>query len=118
LKYHMFEEIHEQPEVLATFLEEEWGRVVGVARTLRSRSFRFAILAAQCTSDNAALYAKYLFEVLLGVPRSLVSLSTFTPYETRMSLDDVLAVSISQSGESKGILETVSKTRQASRRAR
>jgi hypothetical protein len=25
LKYHIFEEIHEQPEVLATFLEEEWG---------------------------------------------------------------------------------------------
>jgi glutamine---fructose-6-phosphate transaminase (isomerizing) len=69
LKRHMFEEIHEQPEVRATFLEEEWGRVVGVARTLRSRSFRFALLAARCTSDNAALYAKFLFEVLLGYPR-------------------------------------------------
>jgi glucosamine--fructose-6-phosphate aminotransferase (isomerizing) len=92
--------------------------VVGVARTLRSRSFRFAILAARCTSDNAALYTKYLFEVLLGVPTSLASLSTFTPYETRMSLNDVLVVSISQSVESKDILETVSKTRQARRRPR
>jgi glutamine---fructose-6-phosphate transaminase (isomerizing) len=71
LKCHMFEEIHEQPEVLITFLEEEWGRGVGVARNLRSRSLRFAVLAARCTSDNAALYAKYLFEVLLSTPPTL-----------------------------------------------
>jgi fructoselysine-6-P-deglycase FrlB-like protein len=112
LKSHMYEEIHEQSEVLATILEEEWGRVVGAARTLRSRSFRFAILAARGTSDNAALYAKYLFEVVLGVPTNLASPSTFTLYETRMSLDEVLVVGISQSGESKDILETVGKTRQ------
>jgi glutamine---fructose-6-phosphate transaminase (isomerizing) len=106
LKSHMYEEIHEQPEVLATILEEEWGRVVGAARTLRSRSFRFAILAAGGTSDNAALYAKYLIEVVLGAPTSLASPSTFTLYETRMSLDEVLVVGISQAGESKDILET------------
>jgi fructoselysine-6-P-deglycase FrlB-like protein len=49
----MYNEIHEQPEVLATILEEEWGRVAGAARTLRGRNFRFAMLAARGTSDNA-----------------------------------------------------------------
>jgi glucosamine--fructose-6-phosphate aminotransferase (isomerizing) len=105
----MYDEIHEQPEVLGTILEEEWGRVVRAARTLRSRGFRFAMLTARGTSDNAAIYAKYLFEVLLGIPTALASPSTFTLYEGRMNLDDVLVVGISQSGESKDILETASR---------
>ena len=95
MKSYMYDEIHEQPQVLATILKEEWGRVVGAARTLRSRSFRFAMLTARGTSDNAALYAKYLFEVLLGIPTALASPSTFTLYEGRMNLDDVLVVGIS-----------------------
>jgi glutamine---fructose-6-phosphate transaminase (isomerizing) len=112
LKSHMYNEIHEQPEVLATILDEEWGRVLSAARTLRNRGFRFAMLAARGTSDNAALYAKYLLEVLLGVPTALASPSTFTLYEGRMILDDVLVIGISQSGESNDILETVTRTRE------
>ena len=30
-----------------------------------------SMLAARGTSDNAALYAKYLFEILLGIPTAL-----------------------------------------------
>ncbi|MFL5990416.1 MAG: SIS domain-containing protein, partial [Rubrobacteraceae bacterium] len=109
---HMYNEIHEQPEVLATILDEEWRRVLSAARTLRNRGFRFAMLAARGTSDNAALYAKYLLEVLLGIPTALASPSTFTLYEGRMNLDDVLVIGISQSGESNDILETVTRTRE------
>lgn len=112
MKSHMYNEIHDQPEVLATILEEEWGRVLSAAHVLRTRGFRFAMLAARGTSDNAALYAKYLFEVLLGIPTALASPSTFTLYEGRMNLDGVLVVGISQSGESKDILETISRTRE------
>lgn len=112
MKSRMYDEICEQPEVLATILEEEWGTVVDAARALRGRGFRFAMLAARGTSDNAALYAKYLFEVLLGIPTALASPSTFTLYEGHMDLSDVLVVGISQSGESKDILETVSRTRE------
>jgi glucosamine--fructose-6-phosphate aminotransferase (isomerizing) len=65
------------------------------------------MLAARGTSDNAALYAKYLFEVILGVPTALASPSAFTLYESEMKLDDVLVIGISQSGESKDVLETV-----------
>ncbi len=109
---HMYNEIHEQPGVLAAILEEEWGRVAGAARTLRGRDLRFAVLAARGTSDNAAIYAKYLFEVLLGIPTALASPSTFTLYEGRMNLANVLVIGISQSGESKDILETVRRTKE------
>jgi glutamine---fructose-6-phosphate transaminase (isomerizing) len=111
LNSHMYNEIHEQPEVLATILEEEWGRVIRAARTLRSRDFRFAMLAARGTSDNAALYAKYLFEIRLGVPASLAAPSAFTLYESEMNLENVLVIGISQSGESKDILEVLQRSR-------
>jgi glucosamine--fructose-6-phosphate aminotransferase (isomerizing) len=107
----MYTEIREQPEVLATILEE-WETVARAARTLRSRGFRFAMLAARGTSDNAALYAKYLFEIRLGVPVSLASPSAFTLYESEMNLENVLVIGISQSGESKDVLEVLRRSRQ------
>jgi len=103
----MLKEIREQPEVLGRVLDEGWEEVRTAARELRSRGFRSAMLAARGTSDNAALYAKYLFEVILGIPTALASPSTFTLYESEMDLDGVLVVGISQSGESKDVLETV-----------
>lgn len=103
----MLKEIHEQPEVLARILEDEWEEILAAARALRARGFRSAMLAARGTSDNAALYAKYLFEVILGVPTALASPSAFTLYESKMDLEGVLVIGISQSGESKDVLETV-----------
>jgi glucosamine--fructose-6-phosphate aminotransferase (isomerizing) len=103
----MLKEIREQQEVLGRVLDEGWGEVSAAARELRSRGFRSAMLAARGTSDNAAHYAKYLFEVILGIPTALASPSTFTLYESEMKLDDLLVIGISQSGESKDVLETV-----------
>ncbi len=112
LNSSMYGEIHEQPEVLTRILEEEWGAVLNAARALRSERFRFVMITARGTSDNAALYAKYLFEVSLGVPAALASPSTFTLYGANMRLDDVLVIGISQSGESKDVLQTVTRARQ------
>jgi glucosamine--fructose-6-phosphate aminotransferase (isomerizing) len=45
--------------------------------------------------------------VLLRVPTALASLSTFTLHESRLSLQGVLVVGISQSGESQDVLDTI-----------
>ena len=58
------------------------------------------LLAARGTSDHAALYLKYLVEVRLGLPAGLMSPSTFTTYDARPDLRDVLVVALSQSGGS------------------
>jgi glutamine---fructose-6-phosphate transaminase (isomerizing) len=108
----MLREIQEQPEVLGRVLDEEWGTILHAAGRLRERGFRHAMLAARGTSDNAALYAKYLFEVLLGVPTALASPSAFTLYGSRMRLNDTLVIGISQSGESKDVLETVARSKE------
>jgi glucosamine--fructose-6-phosphate aminotransferase (isomerizing) len=103
----MSAEIREQPEVLERILEEGWDELLSATRDLRRGDLRSVMIAARGTSDNAALYAKYLFEVLLGVPATLASPSTFTLYESKMNLDGVLVLGISQSGESQDVLETI-----------
>lgn len=103
----MSAEIREQPEVLERILDEGWDEVLSASRVLRQGALRSVMIAARGTSDNAALYAKYLFEVLLGVPTALASPSAFTLYESRMNLEGVLVVGISQSGESQDVLETI-----------
>jgi glucosamine--fructose-6-phosphate aminotransferase (isomerizing) len=69
----MLKEIREQPRVLQRILDEEWGKVRDAARALRDADLHSVVIAARGTSDNAALYAKYLFEVLLGIPTALAS---------------------------------------------
>src|SRR5215208_4959642 len=103
----MSAEIREQPEVLERILDEGWDEVSSASRVLREGGLRSVMIAARGTSDNAALYAKYLFELLLGVPTALASPSTFTLFESRMNLEGVLVVGISQSGESQDVLETI-----------
>ncbi len=103
----MSTEIREQPEVLERILNEGWPEARSASRALREGRLRSVMIAARGTSDNAALYAKYLFEVLLGLPTALASPSVFTLYESRMNLEGVLVVGLSQSGESQDVLETV-----------
>jgi len=108
----MYEEIRQQPDVLDEILHEGWGSVDAAARNLRKPGFRFVMIAARGTSDNAALYAKYLFEIRLGMPTALASPSAFTLYGCTMDLENVLVIGISQSGESKDVLEVVRKARE------
>lgn len=103
----MLAEIRQQPEVLQRILDEGWHEIRQTASALREQDISSVFIAARGTSDNAALYAKYLFEVLLGLPVSLASPSAFTLYDSRMSLDGVLAIGVSQSGESKDVLQTL-----------
>ncbi len=104
----MSAEIEEQPEVLARLLAPE--TLAGIrahANTIRERNPRFVLLAARGTSDHAALYAKYLVEVSLRLPAGLASPSTMTAYGARPDLSDVLLLTVSQSGGSPDLLETL-----------
>lgn len=101
---HMAAEIAEQPAVLAGLVARRT-EIADVAKVIARRPPRFALLAARGSSDHAALYAKYLIEVLLGLPAGLVSPSTVTLYDARPDLRDVLLVSVSQSGGSPDLVE-------------
>lgn len=96
----MLEEIRQQPAVLEKTLREELANARELRRILAARRPRMVVLAARGTSDNAALFGRYLLEITTGIPVSLAAPSIFTLYEASVDLRDVLVVAISQSGES------------------
>ncbi|RJQ82660.1 SIS domain-containing protein [Pseudonocardiaceae bacterium YIM PH 21723] len=100
----MRSEIDETPDALARILANR-DAIVEVAEQIKSADPRFVLLAARGTSDHAALYAKYLIEVLWQKPCGLVSPSTTTLYEARPDMSDVLLLSVSQSGGSPDLSE-------------
>ncbi|MDT0186507.1 SIS domain-containing protein [Microbacterium sp. ARD31] len=67
---------------------------------------RRVLLVARGSSDNAAIYGRYLLEVASGVPAALAAPSVATHYRARLDLDDTLVVSVSQSGSTAEIVET------------
>ncbi|MFD7418363.1 glucosamine-6-phosphate deaminase, partial [Kitasatospora purpeofusca] len=73
-------EMAEQPAMLRRILEVGAPRIREVAAEIAARKPRFVLLTARGTSDNAALYAKYLLEIRLGLPCGLASMSTTTAY--------------------------------------
>ncbi|MFD7655834.1 SIS domain-containing protein [Actinosynnema sp. NPDC059797] len=107
---HMAAEIAEQPRVFADLVARR-AEIASVAEVISARRPRFVLLAARGSSDHAALYAKYLTEVLLQLPAGLVSPSTTTLYGAQPDLRDVLVVAVSQSGGSPDLLEVTESAR-------
>jgi glutamine---fructose-6-phosphate transaminase (isomerizing) len=101
-------EIDEQPAVMQRLLDVGLRHIRDVAEQVRRRRPRFVLLAGRGTSDHAALYAKYLLEIRLGLPCGLVSPSTMTVYRSRPRLDDVWWIAVSQSGASPDLVESTS----------
>ncbi len=106
-------EMAEQPAVLRRILDEGAPRIKEIAGRIAERGPRFVLLTARGTSDNAALYAKYLVEVLLGKPAGLTSMSTTTAYGARPDLTDVLVITVSQSGGSPDLVASTKAAREA-----
>ncbi|GAB2620676.1 SIS domain-containing protein [Streptomyces capparidis] len=106
-------EMAEQPAVLRRVLDEGAPRIRETAAAIAARGPRFFLLTARGTSDNAALYAKYLIEVLLGRPAGLTSMSTTTAYGARPDLTDCLVITVSQSGGSPDLVASTEAARRA-----
>jgi len=96
----MLDEIREQPSALERTLKQELSSIEQLRRLFERNRPRFIILVARGTSDNAAQFGRYLLEITTGIPVALAAASIFTLYEVRLDLRDVLAIAISQSGES------------------
>ena len=96
----MLAEIREQPAALERTLNEEFRPIEDLRRRLDVQRPRLIMLAARGTSDNAALFGRYLLEITTGIPVSLAAPSIFTLYKAPINLDGVLVVAVSQSGES------------------
>ncbi len=95
----MLEEIAQQPAVLEKTIAAEKQKIAKLGEFLRGRDIDLIVLAARGSSDNAALFGRYLLEVTTGIPVSLSAPSVHTLYHARLKLNRALVVGVSQSGE-------------------
>lgn len=101
----MATEIAEQPAALARTLTELMPLQPEVRRLAKHR--RRLLLVARGSSDNAAIYARYLSEVHAGLPATLAAPSVATLYRAQLDLADTITVCVSQSGATAEIVETL-----------
>jgi len=97
----MQQEIRQQPTAIDKTLRRELRDIERLRKRLAARLPRMIVLVARGTSDNAALFGRYLLEIATGIPVSLAAPSIFTLYNAPLRWQpDHLVIAISQSGES------------------
>lgn len=97
-------EMREQPDVLARGAAHYLPKL---REALADQSFDMVAIAARGSSDNAALYARYLIEVHVGIPVCLIAPSVITRYRASVRYPRCLGVGISQSGAAPDVSEVL-----------
>lgn len=100
----MAAEIAEQPAALEQTIQALLPERRAVAKVAGGR--RRLLLVARGSSDNAAIYGRYLAEAHAGIATSLAAPSVATLYDAQLDLSDTVAVCISQSGSTEEIVQT------------
>ncbi len=95
----LWREMREQPEAIARALSSQRRALTSVARALRRRAPRGIVLVARGSSDHAALYGRYLFEVNNRLLAPLAAPSTLTLYGRGPKLRGFAVLGVSQSGQ-------------------
>jgi glutamine---fructose-6-phosphate transaminase (isomerizing) len=109
----MLEEIAEQPAVLERTIAAEREKLVKIGDFLRQKDIDLIVLVARGSSDNAALFGRYLLEVTTGIPVSLAAPSVYTLYNAKMRLKRAVVIGVSQSGEGDDINHVLEEAKHA-----
>ena len=99
----MLQEIAEQPASLRKTIAGERAKVERLGESLRRRDIDLIVLVARGSSDNAALFGRYLLEITTGIPVSLSAPSVHTLYQAKLNLKHAVVIGVSQSGEGEDI---------------
>ncbi len=102
---HMAREVAEIPEAAQRFLDRSREAVAAAADALRAADPALAITVARGSSDHAATYLKYAFELEAGLPVASVGPSVASIYRRPLRLERAVCIGISQSGRSPDIVE-------------
>src|SRR5437764_11730021 len=107
----MLQEIAEQPSALEKTIAEERAKIQSLGKSLRARGVDLIVLVARGSSDNAALFGRYLLEITTGIPVSLSAPSAHTLYDAKLNLKHALVIGVSQSGEGEDIKRVLDNAR-------
>lgn len=104
---HMHREIREIPGAVDNLLTQGAEAMTRAAGAIRALDPLFFISVARGSSDHAATYAKYVSEILLGLPVASVGPSVASVYDRKLRVDRAACLAISQSGKSPDIVRMV-----------
>src|SRR5512145_215384 len=108
---YLYQEIHEQPQVLSRFLDQGQETVGQLVAAIQQRPITHIVIAARGTSDNAARYAQYLLGAVNGLTVALATPSLFSIYKQPPRMENALVLGISQSGKSPDIVAVLAEAR-------
>src|SRR5881392_2847840 len=107
----MLQEIGEQPDALEKTIAAEREKIIRVAQSVIKKDIDLILLVARGSSDNAALFGRYLLEITTGIPVSLSAPSVHTLYGAKLNLRRALVIGVSQSGEGEDIKQVLENAR-------
>ncbi|WP_421566048.1 SIS domain-containing protein [Ochrobactrum sp. EDr1-4] len=100
----MRRETIEAGSVVSRVLNEEAATIAEIKRIYDQLKPRVITTAARGSSDHAASFFKYLFEISVGIPVASIGPSVTSVYNSRLQLHDGLHFTVSQSGASPDIV--------------
>jgi glucosamine--fructose-6-phosphate aminotransferase (isomerizing) len=107
----LLSEIGEQPGVVQRLLDRQLTAVREIATIIRARDPSAMVLVARGSSDNAAVYGRYLFEVCNRRLTSLAAPSGLTLYGRGPRLNQTAVIGVSQSGQGEDVVAYVREAR-------
>jgi glucosamine--fructose-6-phosphate aminotransferase (isomerizing) len=110
--HQMLAEMTAQPVILQRLIERRTAVHDALRGSIR-RDLAGVILVARGSSDNAAVYGRYVLELSLGRPVALAAPSLWTRYGLTEDLRGHLAVAVSQSGRTPEIASTLAALKRA-----
>ena len=108
----MAAELAEQPAVLGRLVARHADDRERVRAALPS-ALAGTVLLARGSSDNVAVYGRYLIEMASGRPAGLAAPSVHTRYQAEVDYAGYLVVALSQSGATPEVVETAASMRRA-----
>ena len=108
----MAREMAEQPDVIGALLDRRH-EFDARLREIAPERPAGVLLIARGSSDNAAVYGRYVLEAALRRPVSMAAPSLWTRYGIEEDLRGYLAVGVSQSGRTPEIADTLERVRAA-----
>jgi glucosamine--fructose-6-phosphate aminotransferase (isomerizing) len=103
----MLEEALAAADCVAGQLAEDAERYAALGARLRSASFHNAVTVARGSSDHACGYLAYLIMSRLGRLVTSLPMSLVTLYKAPLTSEGLLAISVSQSGQSPDVVEPI-----------
>lgn len=106
----LIHEISEQPTIIQNLINNQSANIKKISQKLENQ-FKYIVIAARGSSDNAARYAQYVLGAFNNYQVALATPSIYTIYQNPPNLSGALVIGISQSGQSPDIVAVLESAR-------